>query len=70
MSTQFTLQVTGMTCGGCEAAVSRAVSRLPGVASVVASHKDGTVTVQLADNPPARDAIVSAIERIGYHVAK
>jgi len=34
----LTLEVTGMTCGGCENAVKRALGRLDGVGDVSASH--------------------------------
>ena len=45
MNTTVTLPVTGMTCGGCENAVTRALARLPGVSEAVASHRDATVRV-------------------------
>ena len=40
MSITRRFDVTGMTCGGCERALGRAVSRLPGVQDVSASHAD------------------------------
>ena len=36
---QMTLTVNGMTCGGCENAVKRVVSNLPGISEVTASHR-------------------------------
>ena len=38
MATALTLPVHGMTCGGCENAVKRAVGAMPGIAEVTASH--------------------------------
>jgi copper chaperone len=63
------LHVTGMTCGGCENAVKRAVGQLPGVSSVNASHQQQRVDV---DFDPAKidvSAITQKIEKLGYHVA-
>lgn len=65
---QITLTVTGMTCGGCENAVRRAVSAVAGVASVTASHKDSRVIVEYDAAKAGRDAIAQAISRAGYTV--
>ena len=70
MPSQLTLHVTGMTCGGCENAVKRAVSRVAGVTGVSASHADQRVDVSFEGPPPPRDAIVKAIEAIGYRVVE
>ena len=45
MSTTLTLPVHGMTCGGCENAVKRAVGAMTGIADVTASHRDNQVVV-------------------------
>ena len=63
-----TLRVTGMTCGGCENAVKRAVGQLAGVASVTASHQQQRVEVEF---DPARvdlAAIKQKIAKLGYVV--
>jgi copper chaperone len=65
----MTLTVTGMTCGGCEHAVKRAVSMLQGVSAVHASHRDNRVTVIYDEAQVNREAIARAIERAGYSVA-
>ena len=63
-----TLRVTGMTCGGCENAVKRAVGQLPGVSSVSASHSEGRVEVSFDDSQVEIEAIKQKIERLGYRV--
>jgi copper chaperone len=63
------LTVTGMTCGGCENAVKRAVSMIQGVSAVHASHRDNRVTVIYDEAQANRDTIARAIERAGYTVA-
>jgi copper chaperone len=63
------LKVTGMSCGGCENTVRRAVSSVAGVASVTASHKENRVTVDYDATKADRGAIAEAIRRAGYTVA-
>ena len=64
----LTLTVTGMTCGGCENAVKRAVGRLPGVASVDASHLEQRVTVDYDEAQTGPDAVTERIQTLGYRV--
>ena len=47
MATVLTLPVQGMSCSGCENAVTRVVSAMAGVMSVTASHVDAQVVVFL-----------------------
>ena len=68
MSEHLTLNVHGMTCGGCENAVKRAVSMVGGVSAVTASHKDHRVTVDFDAATTNRAAIAKAIEKAGYEV--
>jgi len=63
-----TIRVTGMTCGGCENAVKRALGRLPGVASVEASHAAEKVTVEFDESQTNLDALKSKIATLGYQV--
>ncbi|MEU7051829.1 heavy-metal-associated domain-containing protein [Streptomyces eurythermus] len=57
--------VTGMTCGHCEAAVTKAVSGVDGVLSVEADVKTGRVTVVAKDDPD--DALIArAVDDAGY----
>ena len=63
-----TIHVTGMTCGGCENAVKRVVGKLPGVASVDASHSAERVTVDFDEAQVDLDAIKAKISTLGYQV--
>ncbi len=65
----ITLTVTGMTCGGCEHAVKRALARLAGVGEVAASHVEERVVVTFDPQAASPDAIRSKIEALGYTVA-
>ena len=68
MTERLQLRVTGMTCGGCENAVRRAVAKLDGVREVSASHKDERVEVVYEEGRADRTQITKAIEAIGYTV--
>jgi copper chaperone CopZ len=68
MMETLTLNVTGMTCGGCENAVKRALSRLEGVGEVTASHTDARVAVTFDPARVSPEEIRSRIGAIGYTV--
>lgn len=63
------LTVTGMTCGGCESAVTRAVGQLKGVERVVASHVKKEVDVTYDDALVTPADVTKKIETLGYKVA-
>ena len=65
----LTLHVTGMTCGGCENAVKRAVARLAGVSEVSASHLEQRVTVAYDAAQVTPEAIAAKINGLGYQVS-
>ena len=69
MDDQLTLTVTGMTCGGCEKAVTRALTGLPGVSNVSASHRDNRVTLTYDPSRVDRGAITKRVQDAGYVVA-
>ncbi|MFB6706291.1 heavy-metal-associated domain-containing protein [Streptomyces sp. NPDC056333] len=58
-------QVTGMTCGHCEGAVSEEISGIEGVASVKAVAATGQVTV-VSETPLAEGAVRAAVDEAGY----
>ncbi len=61
-----TFTVTGMTCGHCEKAVTRAVKQLDPQAEVVIDRAANQVAVQ-SEQP--REALAQAIAEKGYAVA-
>jgi copper chaperone len=69
MTEQMTLTVSGMSCGGCENAVQRAVSALAGVSDVAASHRDNRVTLTYDPDKVDRAAIAERIVDAGYQVS-
>ncbi|MEV6164659.1 heavy-metal-associated domain-containing protein [Streptomyces sp. NPDC052052] len=58
-------QVSGMTCGHCEGAVSEEISGIEGVTSVKAVASTGQVTV-VSRTPLADDAVRAAVDEAGY----
>lgn len=66
-STRKLLQIEGMMCGHCEAAVKKALEALPQVESAVADYQKGTAIVTL--NAPIDDGLLkSAVEAEDYTV--
>ena len=63
------LTVTGMTCGGCENAVKRALSRVNGVEEVTASHASSQVGITFDAGKVTPAVIRQTIEALGYQVA-
>ncbi len=68
MSEKVQLTVTGMTCGGCEHAVKRALQQLPGVHEVLASHLANEVNVTFDEATVTPQTIRERIETLGYSV--
>lgn len=60
-------QVSGMTCGHCEGAVSEEISSIDGVTSVKAVASTGQVTVT-SRAPLAEDAVRAAVDEAGYEL--
>ncbi|MFE4450279.1 heavy-metal-associated domain-containing protein [Streptomyces sp. NPDC056796] len=60
-------EVTGMTCGHCEGAVSEEISAIEGVTSVKAEAATGRVTVESAA-PLTDEAVRAAVDEAGYEL--
>ncbi|AGT32020.1 copper ion binding protein [Geobacillus genomosp. 3] len=64
----ITLQVQGMTCGHCKAAVTNALQQLDGVRRVDVHLEQGTVDVEYDEAKVTVDQLKTAIEDQGYDV--
>jgi len=69
MDQTITLNVSGMTCGGCENAVKRALGRIAGVGRVEASYSAAQVTVTFDDTHVTPAQLRDGIAALGYTVA-
>ncbi|MEW2457086.1 heavy-metal-associated domain-containing protein [Streptomyces albus] len=58
-------EVSGMTCGHCEASVSREIGALDGVGTVQVELSTGRVTVT-TDEEPDDTRIAAAVDAAGY----
>jgi copper chaperone CopZ len=63
-----TLKISGMTCGGCVAAVQRVLHALDGVEKAELSLADSTATVQYEPSRVKPADLQAAIEDAGYEV--
>jgi copper chaperone len=68
-SKDLKLKIEGMSCGGCESSVRRAVERLPGVSAREVSASGGSALIRFDEEQSAAEDIVTAIGDAGYDVA-
>jgi copper chaperone len=61
-----TIEVDEIHCGGCENTIQSALSRLPGVAQVVASAERNDVRVSFDDNKVSEDQLRERLEEVGF----
>lgn len=61
-----TLSVPGMNCDLCPLTIRKAVSRLPGVASVEASYEKKEAVVTFDDSKTSVEALTKATANAGY----
>ena len=64
-----TLNVSGMTCQGCVASVTRVLKAVPGVADVIVELEPGTAKIAYDESLATLPVLKAAIEDAGYDVA-
>ena len=64
----ISLNVQGMTCGGCVASVTRVLKAVPGVTDVAVTLQPGVANVTFDPARTGAPALRSAIEDAGYDV--
>lgn len=62
-------QVTGMTCGHCEASVREEVSEVAGVEEIQVSSQTGTLSISGADDINV-EAVIAAVDEAGYSATR
>ena len=67
--TDKTLDVEGMSCAHCKAAVEGELRALPGIEKADADVAKGTVEVRYDESKVGTEDLKSAIEEAGYTVA-
>lgn len=63
----ITLNVQGMTCGHCEAAVRKALAAVPGVSEVLEVDRGANRAVVEGDADP--EALIAAVKEEGYQAS-
>ncbi len=66
--TEWTLQVTGMSCMHCARAIDEALRGVPGVVESTTKHAEGR-SVVVAEPSVTSAALIAAVEGAGYRVA-
>lgn len=66
MSRKIRLDVEGMTCGHCQAAVTSSLEALDGVSKVRVNLDRGSAQLFVADDVQI-DTLVNAVSEAGYH---
>lgn len=61
-----TLSVPGMNCDLCPLTIEKAISKVPGVASVEASYERKQAVVTFDDSKASVDALMKATANAGY----
>jgi len=64
----ITMNVKGMTCGGCVASVTRVLKAVPGVTDVGVTLSPGTAKVTFDPAKTQAAALRTAVEDAGYDV--
>jgi len=65
----ITLNVDGMSCGGCEKSITEKLMAISGVSKVSASHSENTVAIEFDDTQTNTAALTEVIEDAGFDVA-
>lgn len=65
---QVNLEISGMTCTGCEEHVKHASFELEGVLQVAASHADANASVVFDNTKTTKEEIITAVNATGYTV--
>ncbi len=66
----ITMNVEGMSCGGCVASVTRVLKAVPCVADVAVTLKPGTAKVTFDPAATTAPALRSAVVDAGYDVVE
>ena len=66
---QITLPITGMHCANCSSTIERNLNKLDGVTEANVSYATERATVAFDPSVLGQDAIIGAIQDVGYDVA-
>lgn len=64
------LQVSGMSCGGCEQRIRNVLGRVEGVRAVTADHRTGRVQVRVGPELADRSVLDQRVHSAGFEVVQ
>lgn len=64
-----TLNIPEISCGHCTSSIENTLKDLAGIQSVTTSIEDKTATIEWAEETITLEAIIEAIDDIGFSVA-
>ena len=67
---EVVLNVSGMTCAGCEGRVKGALTACEGVTDAQVSHKDGKAVVQVEKGKANKDVLIEAVKQVGFSASE
>lgn len=67
MSERHVIDVSGMSCDGCERNVEEELQGVSGVSTVDADHEAGTVEI-VVEGEVSDEAVATAVDDAGYEV--
>ncbi len=67
--TTVSFSVQGMTCEGCEQAITQALLQQPGVTEAGASHEAGTAWAKAGPDAPSPTTLAGVISELGYQAS-
>lgn len=63
------MRVEGMTCQGCVRTVQKKLLSVPGVKKAEVNMGASSAVVEYDEASTNRDALMSAVEQVGYHAS-
>jgi len=63
------LTITGMTCGHCRTKAEGALKAVRGVWSATVDLETGAADVEFDDKQVQPEALIAAVEAVGYHAS-
>ena len=70
LNPQFTFNVSGMTCSGCQAGLKQSLEKVKGVKSANVSYKNGSAAIFCDPKECSKEDLTKAVEKAGYKVVQ
>ncbi len=67
---EVVLNVSGMTCAGCEGRVKGALTACEGVTDAQVSHKDGKAVIQVEKGKVNKAVLIEAVKQVGFSASE